>query len=251
MGYGLYDYDRRYRRRIWGGITRVGFYVVTIGVAALFAYQIGVEQVAGREEHLNDRIEVLEDQNQRLTGDAVRLEAQARTALAQYQEMRELYDRNLPTGVRNWLLNLVDDRLDAGIAPERIALYLDASSEPEGCSDPVSRRFIMPTPNFTGDNTSVGFGEGLVTVTGRGQGAVDDDGTTQAWFDPANDRRSTASCRCFTPWSSAIRSSASPLNRAIAAWSTLPEQPVPSRCRLAVPLEVTKPSDQLLSSDIL
>ncbi len=187
MGYGLYDYDRRYRRRLWGGITRVGFYVVTIGVAALFAYQIGVEQVAGREELLNDRIEVLEGQNRRLTGEAVRLEAQARTALAQYQEMRELYDRNLPTGVRNWLLNLVDDRLGAGIAPERIALYLDASSEPEGCTDPISRRFIMPTPNFTGDNTSVGFGEGLVTITGRGQGAVDDDGTTQAWFDPARE----------------------------------------------------------------
>lgn len=184
MGYGLYDYDRRYRRRLWGTITRIGFYLITIGVAALFAYQIGVEQVAGREERLNDRIGELEDDNQTLTDHAVRLEAQARTALVQYQEMRELYAQNLPTGVRSQLLDLVDDRLAAGITPERIALYIEAASQPEGCTEPVTRRFIMPTPNYAGDGTSVGFGEGLVTVTGRGQSAVDDGGTVQSWFDP-------------------------------------------------------------------
>lgn len=187
MGYGLYDYDRRYRRRLWGVITRIGFYLITIAVAGLFAYQIGVEQVAGREERLTDRIEALEAENQRLTDTAVRLEAQTRTALVQHQQIRQLYDRDLPTGIRADLLGLIDSRLANGIPAERISQYIEAASQPEGCSEPVSRRFIMPTPNFTGDGTSVGFGQGLVTVSGRGQNAIDDGGTTQSWFDPAQE----------------------------------------------------------------
>jgi hypothetical protein len=187
MGYGLYDYDRRYRRRLWGTITRIGFYLVTIAIVGLFAYQIGVEQVAGREDRFIDRIEALETENLELTDTALRLEAQARTALIQHQQIRELYDRDLPTGFRAELLALIDARMADGVPAERIALFVEAARQPEGCSEPVSRRFIMPTPTFSGDGTSVGFGQGLVTVTGRGQNAVDEAGTTQSWFDPARE----------------------------------------------------------------
>ncbi|MEM7443680.1 MAG: hypothetical protein AAF414_10170 [Pseudomonadota bacterium] len=187
MGYGLYDYDRRYRRRLWGTITRVGFYLVTVGIVGLFAYQIGVEQIEGREERFVDRIETLEAANETLTDNAVRLQAQARTALVQYQQMRQLYDRDLPTGIRNELLTLIDERLESGVTPDRIALYLEAATQPQDCSEPVTRRFIMPTPNYTGSGTSVGFGEGLVTVTGRGQNAAAEDGSALSWFDPGQE----------------------------------------------------------------
>ncbi|MEQ9815004.1 MAG: hypothetical protein RLO50_19665 [Azospirillaceae bacterium] len=185
MSYGLYDYDRRYRRRIWGAIIRIGFYLITIGVAAIFAYQIGVEQMETREDRFAARIIELSDENEALTNQVVQLQAETQTAVAQAAELRAAYDRDVPTGIRRELGELVQSRLDDGVSPDRLAFYIRVAREPVDCSEPVTRRFILPTPAYSGANTSVAFADGRITVTGRGENATNEAGGALGWFDPA------------------------------------------------------------------
>ncbi|MGP1393883.1 MAG: hypothetical protein ACTS3R_00040 [Inquilinaceae bacterium] len=187
MSLGLHDPERRYRRRIWGAITRIGFYIVTLVVASVFAYQSGVQQVISRENQLTEDVAALEQTKATLEQNAIRLEAAARTAQRQYDELLARFEREVPTGVARDFAELVAERLAAGVPPERLAFYIGAADEAKDCIDTVTKRFIMPTPIYDGPNTSIGFSDGRITVTGRGQNAVADGGGPLGWYDPARE----------------------------------------------------------------
>src|SRR3546814_7895439 len=75
MSLGLYDPDRRYRRRIWSRIARGGLYLTMLGAASAFAYQIGVEQMRSRQESLEHEAAALRAERVELQQNAIRLEA--------------------------------------------------------------------------------------------------------------------------------------------------------------------------------
>jgi len=181
----LYDYDRRYRRRVWGTLTRIGFYVATIAVTALFAYRTGIEQSAERERRLEDRVAELESSLAAAEQNAIRLEAAARTAQIQYDELMTRFEAEVPQGERRQLLRLVSARLEEGLPPERLAFFIRSAAPPRDCTEAESRRFIVPTPTYDGPNTSIGFADGRITVTGRGENEVTEGGAIQGWYDPA------------------------------------------------------------------
>jgi hypothetical protein len=184
MSFG-YDHDNRRRRQAWGVIVKIGFYLSTLGVVGIFAYQTGVEQIEERENRLRARIDTLESENVTLTDSALTLDAQARQAEMRYAELEQAYMRDVPTGPRRQLLELITERLEEGLAPERLAFFISAADEPEGCTEAETRRFILPTAVYDGPNTSVGFAEGRITVTGFGQNAQSESGQDLSWFDPA------------------------------------------------------------------
>ncbi|MEQ8967132.1 MAG: hypothetical protein RID91_15040 [Azospirillaceae bacterium] len=181
----LYDYDRRYRRRVWGTITRIGFYVATIAVTALFAYRTGIEQSAERERRLDNRVAELESSLAAAEQNAIRLEAAARTARIQYEELMARFEAEVPRGERRELLNLVSARLEEGVAPDRLAFFVRSAAPPTDCTEAESRRFIAATPTYDGPNTAIGFADGRITVTGEGENAVSEGGSVQGWYDPA------------------------------------------------------------------
>ena len=52
MTLGLHDYERRRRRRFWGSTVKFLLILGVLLAIGLFAYQMGVEQVKGREAGL-------------------------------------------------------------------------------------------------------------------------------------------------------------------------------------------------------
>lgn len=184
MTLGLYDPERRYRKRVWGNIVRFGFYVTTIAVASLFTYQIGSEQAKDRVTELETQLAQVNTLRVQLEQTAVQLQAAAQTAQIEYRNLLQRFNREVPTGVNRDLADRVARRLGEGVPADRIAFYIDQASVARDCSEPESKRFILPTEVYSGPNTSVAFAQNRIIVSGRGESARDQDGNKAAWFDP-------------------------------------------------------------------
>lgn len=185
MGLGHYDPERRHRRRVWGAITRVFFSITALLAAAAFAYQIGVERTRGQIATLQAQVSTLTQIKGELEQERIQLQAAAQTAQIQYRDLGARFEREVPTGIDRELADKVSQRLRDGLDPQRLAFYIDQASAARDCEAGESKRFILPTQNGAGSNSSVTFADNTIAVTGRGEGTVDDDGAAQAWFDPA------------------------------------------------------------------
>jgi hypothetical protein len=184
MSLGLYDYERRRRRRILGRVFRFVLFVGLIGGAGAFAYQTGVERVEHRVARRDATIAELESRVEELERDRARLAAATRDARRQHAALAERYERDVPTGAHRELAELVGRRLAEGIDAQRLAFFIAAAAPPEDCAEPVSRAFFMPTPLWNGANTSARFAEGRIVVTGLGENSRGPDDEILAPFDP-------------------------------------------------------------------
>ena len=124
MSLGLYDYERRRRRRVFGRFLRYGFYLGLIGVAAVFAYQTGIEQMEGREARLAEQIDTLSTTIERLERDRAEWQTTASDSDRRYRDLAARFEREVPRGQRRVLASLVSDRLDEGVDAERLAFYI-------------------------------------------------------------------------------------------------------------------------------
>jgi hypothetical protein len=184
MSLGLHDYERRRRRRVFGRFLRFGFYLALIGVAAVFAYQTGIEQMESRERRLSERIDELQAANADLRENAAARQAEADDAARRYRELATRFEQEVPRGERRELARLVAERLEDGVDPERLAFYINQAGPPSECSAPVARSFFMPTPVWNGANTSARFADGRIVVSGLGENTRAADGTILGPFDP-------------------------------------------------------------------
>ncbi len=187
MPLGRYDYESRYRRRFWGTIVRLGFYLVTLGAAALFGYQIGVERTEGTAARLQTQLDEALAANAAFQEHTLAQEAAARAAQRQYQDLLAQYEREVPTGARRDLAALVARQLEAGVDPERLRFYIASAAAPNNCITPITRRLTLPTPAYRGANTTVSFADNRITVTGMGAAARTDNGQPAIWYDPAQE----------------------------------------------------------------
>lgn len=185
MVLNIYETTRRRRRRAWGGVIRIGLYLIFVLAVGAFAYQTAIEQVEGREATLNDRIAELEEQNRSLSENAAVLRSDAAEAQTRFAALSARYEREVPTGVARDLLGLLAGKLEDGVAPDRLAMMIEAASLPTTCSPAETRRFIVTTPLYDGPHTSVRFADGRITVTAEGPNAESDNGASYAWYDPA------------------------------------------------------------------
>jgi len=183
----LYDPDRRYRKRFWASTSRSIISIVLIAIAATLAYRFGGDQNAARIEQLESEVSTLLTRTEDLEQNALHAEATARAATAQFEELRERYDRDVPTGLRREITDMVLAQLENGLDRDRLLFALRAAAAPQSCEEAETRRFIMPTPFYQGPNTSVAFAEGRVTVTGMGENATAENGGPEGWFDPAQE----------------------------------------------------------------
>ncbi|WP_448204756.1 hypothetical protein [Azospirillum sp. sgz302134] len=185
MSLGRYDYERRYRRRFWAGFGKFSMFAVVILGVGLFAYQMGIEQLKGRDVTLREENAALSRQKAELELLASQMQHAARTAEARSAELEGRLQREVPTGDIARLGSLVAERLKGGMDANRLAFVITQAQPPRNCQQPENKRFALSTPLLKSGNRAVGFGNGTVTVSGEGQSARNPQGAAESWFDPA------------------------------------------------------------------
>ncbi len=187
MSLGLYDSERRHRRRKMAALFRFGLVIVALVVTSAISYRYGIRQVETEEARLLAEVETLREAKSSLERDALRHESEVRTVEIRYEELQRRFETQIPTGPLLDLTRLAAGRLAEGMDPERLAFYIQEAAEPRECSRLDSKRFVMPTPAYQGADGIVSFDNGRISVTGLGRNAIAANGGIQGWFDPAQE----------------------------------------------------------------
>ena len=185
MPLGRYDYEQRYRRKFLGGFIKLGLLAALLLGTGLFAYQMGVEQMKGRDASLREEVSTLSRQKAELELLAGQMQNAAKAAEARAQEAEARLKREVPTGELARLSKLVAARLQAGLDPARLAFVIEQAQTQRNCQQPESKRFVLSTPLLRAGSRTTTFGNGTITVTGEGISARNPQGQPESWFDPA------------------------------------------------------------------
>lgn len=180
----LYDSERRYRRRVWGGLVRFVIFVGVVVAAAMTAYEFGAEDIEGQRRLHQEQLLEFEQARSAAEQEAANLRVEVEKARLAVEEWERRYEADVPTGDRLALLGLVSERLAAGVDPERLAFLIKAAEDKRDCEEVETKRFLVRTPLYDGANTSVTFANEAVAVTGSGESETTDTGLPQAWYDP-------------------------------------------------------------------
>lgn len=181
----LYDSDRRYRQRFWGGVIRFVIFAALVVATAIVSYQFGIEDLEARVRGYQQEIFELETRQNTLEQETANLRLAAERAKLAVEEWERKYEADVPTGDRKKMLDLASERLQAGVSAERLTFLIQSAEEPRNCQPVESKRFLVKTPLYDGKNTVVSFADDSIVVTGSGESAKTADGLPQAWFDPA------------------------------------------------------------------
>ncbi|WP_448187551.1 hypothetical protein [Azospirillum sp. sgz301742] len=184
MPLGRNDYEQRYRRRFLGGFVKLGLVAAMLLGTGLFAYQMGVEQMKGRDASLREEVSTLSRQKAELELLAGQMQNAAKAAEARAADVEARLKRDVPTGELARLAKLVGERLTAGLDPARLAFVIEQAQTQRNCQQPDSKRFMLPTPLLKSGNRSTTFGNGTITVTGEGMSARNAQGQPESWYDP-------------------------------------------------------------------
>lgn len=186
MSFGLYDNERRYRRRRWVRLTKFLVVVGVLTVTGLFAYQIGVEQYRARDVAQQAEIDRLLNEKNMLAQDVLRLQGELGEAESQIRGWEQRYAADVPQGDLRELANMAREKLGTGVAFDRLAFLVGSAANPSVCDTVETKRFLVLTPLYRGANTAVAFADGRITVTGEGVSAISANGEPEAWFDPVS-----------------------------------------------------------------
>ena len=184
--YGERQRQRR-RRRFWSVVLVLGVTLVVIIALGRYAYQTGTNLARSDVVRLEQEITALSERLREMETENNELHGALAAAKMQAQDLRQQYERDVPTGAIKDLLDLSRRKLAAGVDVERLAFVVGAVENTRDCKDaPVTRRFLVRTPISRGANDSVNFAENAITVTASGLSATDGAGNVEAWFDPAH-----------------------------------------------------------------
>ncbi|WP_298378239.1 hypothetical protein [Azospirillum sp.] len=184
MTLGRYDYERRYRRRVLTGVGKFGLMAGVVLGVGLFAYQMGIEQLKGRDVTLREEIAALSRQKAEFELLATQMQHAARTAESRSAELEARLQREVPTGELAKLSQLVAERLKGGLDSNRLAFVISQAQTQRNCQPADSKRFTLTTPLLKGGTRGTTFANGTVTVSGEGQSAHNAQGNPESWFDP-------------------------------------------------------------------
>lgn len=180
----LYDSDRRYRQRFWGGLIRLVVFVGLVVTAAVVSYQYGIEDLESQVRGYQQEIHTLETRQDRLEQGNANLRVEVERAKLAIEEWQRRYTADVPSGDRRAILDLVTESLGAGIDPERLIFLIRSAENVRDCESVETKRFLIKTPIYEGANTSVSFAGEAIALTGMGESETTADGLPQAWYDP-------------------------------------------------------------------
>lgn len=186
MTLGLRDSRNRRRRRFWLGVVKWSIVLIAILAAGVYAYRTGSKLAEHDVTELREEVDELTVTVDSLTSENEALEHELAAAKQEAQEWQTRYEREVPTGEIKRLTDMVGQKVRDGVALDRLAFLIEASDDIAACDNqPATKRFIVPTPLYDGPNSWVGFADSSITVTARGESAVNDNGQPEGWFDPA------------------------------------------------------------------
>lgn len=177
---------RHRRRRVWVFMFKWGVLLGIVALAGFYAYDVG-EMLATQEvRRLQEDMVRLTDENDQRRLENASLLASIQTGAAEIGALEERYARNVPSPEMTELLDLVQQRMNAGISRERIAYVIGAAREQVECDyGPVTKRFVLSTPIYRSAADTVRFAENTIMVSGDGEAQRNDAGNPLAWYDPA------------------------------------------------------------------
>ena len=174
------------RRRVWVFMFKWGVLLGVVALAGFYAYDVGEMLATQDVRRLQADVVRLTGENDRLRLENASLLASIQTGAAKVGELEERYARNIPSPEMTELLDLVQERVNAGISRERIAFVISAAREQEECdSEPATKRFVLSTPIYQSPANTVRFAENTIMVRGEGAAQRNDAGNPLAWYDPA------------------------------------------------------------------
>ncbi len=186
MSLGLRESRNRRRRRFWVGMVKFLLVLGGIGALGFYAYSTGSTLAEHDVTVLREEIGQLSTTNETLVAENDSLKAELAAAEREASSWQGRYQREVPTGEIKTLTDLVVEKAQGGVALDRLAFLIGAAGNAMACdNEPVTKRFIVPTPLYNGANSWVGFADSTVTVTAMGASAVNESGQVEAWFDPA------------------------------------------------------------------
>lgn len=186
MTLGRYEADRP-RRSPVARILRWGLAAAVMAALALFAFQLGIEDERGRTGRLAEEAAKLAETSQQAVQANAQLRAQLQASQARIREIEGTLGAmpRLSESARI-LMPVLEKKLAEGADPKRLADTIGAIDQARDCEAPETKRFLVKTTlTADGPNTSVGFSNGLVTVSGQGVAARNAEGKVEAWFEPA------------------------------------------------------------------
>lgn len=186
MSLGLREDKRRRRRQFRATIFKWTIALCLIVAAGTYAYFSGKELSQGEVNTLKGKIAALEADAANLEQKNTALQTEISGERSRAEEWRQRYTREVPSGDLKNLFDLTQQKIESGVAVDRLKFVIGAAENRENCDDnPVTKRFIVQTPLQSGANGFVAFASSAVTLTASGAPARDSQGNPEAWFDPA------------------------------------------------------------------
>ena len=155
---------------------------------ALFAFQLGIEDERTRQGRLADESAKLAEASQQAVQANAQLRSQLQAAQVRLKDVEGILGSTpkVSEAARILMPTIEKKKLAEGADPKRLADAMAAIDKPRDCEAPESKRFLVKTAlTADGPNTSVGFANGLLTVSGLGTAAKNAEGRIEAWFEPA------------------------------------------------------------------
>jgi FtsZ-binding cell division protein ZapB len=176
----------RPRRSTLARLFRLVLLAAVMGGLGLFAFQLGTEDERSRQGRLADETAKLAEANQQLAESNQALRAQLQTAQGRLKDLEGIVGATprISAAAKD-LMPTIEKKLAEGADPKRLAEAMAAIDKPRDCEQPETKRFLIKTAlTQDGPNTSVGFSNGIVTVSGQGATAKNAKGRPEAWFEP-------------------------------------------------------------------
>jgi len=182
--YSYNPYDR-YRNRSAQRVTSALAFMAAMAVVCAVGFWLGRQSAAENVIALQQDAQALRAQNAELQDSVTALRTESQTASLRYRQLEEQVSSQNLSGPLRDLGDLVRQQVSAGVDPGRLAYVIRSASPPRNCVDPDTKRFVVTTPAYKGQDGSVSIAEGEVVVTAQGVSARGEKGEAEAWFDPA------------------------------------------------------------------
>lgn len=188
MSLGFHEQRRRRRSKVRWALLRWTVLIALLFAAGFVTYRSGARlaqyELSGLRKDKEELIGLVDELRRRSAEQEAAVEAQR----FQAEEWRRRYERDVPSGRVKQLFDLVNEKLDAGIDPDRLEFVIGAVQNERECDSAIeTKRFIVRTRLYRGKQDFVRFADGALTVTARGEPARDAEGRPEEWFDPATE----------------------------------------------------------------
>lgn len=184
MSFSDYNPHDRYRKRAAARTANI-----VVGLAVVFfifglGFWFGNQNAGQQEKILRERVKSMTVQAEEMEQSLIDMRSEAQTAGMRYEQLKKMYDEQLPEGAVQDLVAILRKQLEEGRDPERLAFLIRSARPPRNCSEIQTRRFVVSTPTSQGPQSKISVADGSIIVSGSGVSAKNENGQPEAWFDP-------------------------------------------------------------------